>query len=276
MESNRRSVFFVSDHTAITAETLGHSLLSQFEKLDLELTSLRFVDTPERAARARDQINAAARRDGVRPVVFSTLIDPELRRTLDRSDALMVDFFGSFLHALEKELHLDSAMGTGRFHAVRDEYGYFSRMDAVDFTLRHDDGACTKRYQDADIILLGVSRSGKTPTCLYLSLHFGYRAANFPLTEDHLHMSGLPEALRPHRDKLVGLSIEPERLRQIRQERLPDSRYASLQQCRSEVELTENLYRRFDIPFIRSTRKSIEELAATVIHLAGLPRRGDI
>lgn len=272
MANAKRTAFFVSDRTAITAETLGHTLLTQFESVDIDQTSLRFIDSLERAEKARDQINQAAS-EGNRPLVFGTLINPEVREIVKSSNCLFLDFFDVFIAPLEQELNVKSSLTAGRSHGLIDIETYSSRIEAVNFTLNHDDGSTVSQLDEADIILIGISRTGKTPTCLYLSLHYGIRAANFPLTEDDLEELRLPETLRPYRSKLFGLTIDPLRLQQIRQERLPDSRYASVGQCDYEVRQAESLLRKLGIPYLRITMKSIEEIAATIIDMAGLERR---
>ncbi|MDQ2696393.1 MAG: kinase/pyrophosphorylase [Pseudomonadota bacterium] len=276
MASSKRTAFFVSDRTAITAETLGHSLLTQFESQNIERRSLRFIDDAGRAQAARQQIDRAAAEDGARPLVFSTLINPEVRTIVRSADCVFLDFFDAFIEPLEQELQVKSTLAAGRSHGLTDIEKYSSRIEAINFTLNHDDGSTAARLEEADIILIGISRTGKTPTCLYLSLHYGIRAANFPLTEDDLEELRLPQTLGPYRAKLFGLSLDPLRLQQIRHERLPHSRYASLEQCDYETRQAEALFRRFNIPRLHSTMKSIEEIATTIIDMAGLERRKSV
>lgn len=272
MANATRVAFFVSDRTAITAETLGHTLLTQFESVNIDQTSLRFIDSVERAEKARDRINQAAA-EGERPLVFGTLINPEIREIVKSSNCLFLDFFDVFIEPLEQELKVKSTLTAGRSHGLIDVENYSSRIDALNFTLSHDDGSTVSQLDEADIILIGISRTGKTPTCLYLSLHYGIRAANFPLTEDDLEELRLPATLKSYRNKLFGLTIDPLRLQQIRQERLPDSRYASIGQCDYEVRQAESLLRKLGIPYLCITMKSIEEIATTIIDMAGLERR---
>ena len=269
----KRTVFFVSDGTGITAETLGHALMSQFDNLTYRQVTIPFVRDVGMALRAVEEINAAGETDGRRPIVFSTLTDQEVHQTFSSSNGLVLDLFSAFVGKLEEELNRGSTHATGRFHALVDRDTYDVRIDAVDFALKHDDGAMTKGYPKADLILIGVSRSGKTPTCLYLSMQFGIRAANYPLTEDDLAGGRLPSLLAPHRDQLFGLTINPERLQQIRTERRPNSSYASLAQCRREVRDVESLFSKGGIPFIDTSRSSIEEIASSVLQKTGLRRR---
>lgn len=269
----KRSVFYLSDRTGITAEMLGHSLLTQFEGIDFQQTTLPFIDNAEKAHAAVEAINQAYIDDGVKPLLFSTLINYEVREVIDKSNGMMLDFFEAFINPLEKELHTQSATVVGRSHGIGVYASYKARIDAVNFALSNDDGVTVRNYPLADIILLGVSRTGKTPTCLYLALQYGILAANYPLTEDDMNSSYLPDALEPYRNKLFGLTIDAVRLSQIRQERRSESRYSSSQQCEFEVRGVENIYRREKIPFIDTSSASIEEIATTIIHKTGLQRR---
>ncbi len=272
MSAAQRTAFFVSDRTAITAETLGHSLLTQFDAIVVKRVSLRFVDNVERARQVVARIEQAALEDGQRPLVFSTLIDAQVRDILRATPCVFLDFFDTFIAPLEQELQVKSTLTAGRSHGLTDLFAYSARIDAINFTLNHDDGSTLSHLEDADIILIGISRTGKTPTCLYLSLHYGIRAANFPLTEDDLEELQLPRALRDYRAKLFGLSLDPLRLQRIRQERLPNSRYASLSQCEYETRQAEALFRKLGLPYVESTMKSIEEIATTIIDMAGLEK----
>jgi regulator of PEP synthase PpsR (kinase-PPPase family) len=268
----KRSVFYVSDRTGITAEMLGQSLITQFESLHFERHTLPFVDSIERAQAAVAAINAAAQGDGVRPLVFSTLIDRQIRSHIRTANALVLDFFEFFINPLEKELGIPSSHAVGRSHSASDINTYMHRINAINFAIAHDDGVSARGLDEADIILVGVSRSGKTPTSLYLAIQFGIKAANYPLIPEDLENQRLPSALLPYRKKLWGLTIRPERLHQIRLERRPDSRYASLANCRHEIQAAETLLRSHGVPFLESTNLSIEELSTTILHETGLAR----
>tara|TARA_Y100001934_G_scaffold283487_1_gene403687 strand:- start:258 stop:1085 length:828 start_codon:yes stop_codon:yes gene_type:complete len=268
-----RTAFFISDGTGITAETLGHALLPQFEDQVFKQVPLPFVNSPERVEEAVDTINRAAEEDGARPVVLSTLVNPQAQLALQSANALVLDMFGVFLQPLETELGIKSAHALGRSHAMANRRNYHVRMEAVNYALQHDDGATIRHYDNADVILTGVSRSGKTPTCLYLAMQFGIRAANYPITEEDLESTSLPNALRAHRFRLFGLTIDPEQLQQIREERRPNSRYASLTQCQVEVEETERLFRKHRIPYLDTTSISIEEISSKLLQTKGLERQ---
>jgi hypothetical protein len=269
----KRSVFFVSDSTGITAETLGHALLSQFETLEFGQVTIPFVADEAQARDAVRRIDACGAEDGQRPIVFSTLTDATLNGILRESNALILDFFSAFIRPLEIELNRGSSHAQGRFHSLVNRASYDGRIEAMDYALDHDDGGGVRHYRDADVILVGVSRSGKTPTCVYLALQFGIRAANYPMTEDDLDAGHLPALLAPHKERLFGLTIVPDRLRQIRSERRPNSRYASLARCRKEVADAETIFAAEGVRFIDTSGSSIEEIASKIIQQTGLTRR---
>jgi regulator of PEP synthase PpsR (kinase-PPPase family) len=270
---NRRTVFFVSDQTGVTAETMGHSLLTQFEGLEFRQVTLPFIATIDKAEEAVRKINATAVEDGARPVVFSTLVKDDLRSVVKRSQGLFLDFFDAFLGPLEAELHVKSSERAGRAHGIADQLVYSTRIEATNFALAADDGGVTADYERADVILVGVSRSGKTPTCIYMAMQYGVFAANYPFTEEDFESKQLPQLLRSHTPKLFGLTIKPARLQQIRNERRPGSRYASIAQCEFEVRCAETTFQRHGIPCLDTTECSIEEIASRVIDRKGIERR---
>lgn len=269
----RRTVFFVSDQTGVTAETLGHSLLTQFDGVEFVQVTVPFVDTVDKARNVAAKVNRTAKEDGQRPIVFVSLIQDEVREPLMSCNALVLDFFQAFLAPLETELASKSSHTLGRAHGMFDVKGYDLRIDATNYAMAADDGHATKHYDQADVILTGVSRSGKTPTCLYLALQYGVFAANYPLAEEDLESGSLPAVLEVHRGKLYGLTISPERLRQIRLERRSVGRYASPQQVSFELRAAEALFKRYHIPFIDTTHSSIEEIASTILDQTGVERR---
>jgi [pyruvate, water dikinase]-phosphate phosphotransferase / [pyruvate, water dikinase] kinase len=262
---NRRAVFFISDRTGITAEALGNSLLTQFDGVEFRKETIPFVDSTEAIDRAIAKINESAANGGVRPIVISSLVDEALSERVRQSNAMVLDFFQIFIAPLEQELGIKSSHAAGRSHGLRNSQEYFSRIEAINFTLAHDDGQTTKELDRAQVILIGVSRCGKTPTSLYLGLQCGIRCANFPLTPDDFERGTLPDSILPHRDRLFGLTIAAERLQAIRQERRPDSTYSSAEQCRKEVAAAERLMEAAGIPILNTSTKSIEELATTIL-----------
>jgi regulator of PEP synthase PpsR (kinase-PPPase family) len=268
-----RTVFFISDGTGITAETLGHSLLTQFEGIRFRQVRIPFVTQATQARECLAQLRDAYERDGVRPIVITTLVDPNIGRLLREADALFLDFFETFIVPLEEELGTKSSHTIGRSHGQASSQDYVNRIEALNFSLAHDDGASDRGLDKAEVILIGVSRSGKTPTSLYLAMQFGIRAANYPLIPEDFARQRLPEPLYRYRDKLFGLTISAERLHRIRSERRPHSKYAALDNCRYEIEEAEKLMRREGVRWMDSTTKSIEEIAATIMQEVKLDRR---
>jgi [pyruvate, water dikinase]-phosphate phosphotransferase / [pyruvate, water dikinase] kinase len=269
---NRRSVYFVSDRTGITAEALGNSLLTQFDTFEFKKTTIPFIDSMEAADRAVAQINATAANDTHRPIVISSIVDETISARIRECNARVLDFFQVFISPLEQEFGVKSAHAAGRSHGLRNSQEYFSRIEAINFTLAHDDGQSTKELSRAQVILVGVSRCGKTPTSLYLGLQCGIRCANFPLTPDDFERGTLPQSILPYRDKLFGLTIAADRLAAIRNERRPNSQYSQLAQCRDEVQAAERLMEESNIPMLNTSTRSIEELATTILMQRGLDR----
>ncbi len=268
----KRKVFFISDRTGITAEMFGQSLLSQFEEIEFEENTLPFVDNIEKAETACKLILKAAEETGNKPIVFNTIVTPEIRQVIQQSNAMVLDFFETFIGPLETELGVNSGFRVGKTHSLGDGEAYDSRIDAVNFALNNDDGITTRHYNQADVILVGVSRCGKTPTSLYMAMQFGIKAANYPFTEDDMEKLKLPIDLKKHKHKIFGLTINPNRLHEIRTERRANSRYASLKQCQFEVREVEALYRREKLPWLNTTTRSVEELSAKIMAATGIKR----
>lgn len=269
----KRSVFFVSDGTAITAETLGHSLLAQFPNVDFDIHIIPYISSEEAATNVVAEINLRAQQDGQKPLVFDTLVDPYVRDIINTANAINLDVFEGLISKLSEELGTPPTTLIGQTHAVTDSESYKARIDAVHFALDNDDGARTRHYDKADLILIGVSRSGKTPTSIYLSLQFGIRVANYPLTEEDLDDNRLPAVLRAHKQKLFGLMIDAERLVAIRSERKANSRYASFSQCQMELRAIEGIYISEGIKYLNVSEMSIEEISTRVLQMTGLKRR---
>ena len=269
----QRSVFFISDGTAITAETLGHSLLAQFPNVKFDIDIIPYISSEAAATSVVAEINARALQDGEKPLVFDTLVDPYVREIINTANAINLDVFEGLISKLSDELQVLPTTLVGQTHAVTDTASYKARIDAVHFALDNDDGARTRHYDKADLILIGVSRSGKTPTSIYLSLQFGIRVANYPLTEEDLDDNRLPAVLRPHKNKLFGLMIDADRLVAIRTERKANSRYASFSQCQMELRAIEGIYISEGIKYLNVSEMSIEEISTRVLQMTGLKRR---
>ncbi|WHI46856.1 pyruvate, water dikinase regulatory protein [Microbulbifer sp. JMSA004] len=275
MAKDKRTAFFISDGTGLTVEAIGHSLLAQFRDQQVEQVTLPYIDSTEKVKQALQRIEKAADESGLQPIIITSIVSDKIREQLHQSSALMLDIFENYLTPLANLFNRDPAQMVNVSHGIDDNRRYTDRIDAVHFAMDNDDGRRVSEFQQADVILLGVSRSGKTPTCLYLALQFGLRAANYPITEEDMDSTTLPKILRPFRNKLFGLTIEPERLMQIRQERRANSRYASKEQCEFEVRQVEQMLRRAQVPFLNATQLSVEELATRLMSQAGIERRID-
>jgi len=259
-----RTVFFVSDGTGITAETFGNSILAQFPGKPRHVRK-PFIDTPDKAHQVVREVNETAVREGKRPIVFITLVDPEVRDIIQQAEAMVMDMFRTFVEPLEIEFGIKSNHRVGRFSDISKSSEYSDRIAAINFSLEHDDGQSSKNLDSAEVVLVGVSRSGKTPTTLYLAMQHGIKAANYPLIPEDFERGALPSPLKTHKKKCFGLTIAPERLAEIRHERRPNSKYASIENCRYEVAAAEQMMRREGIAWLSSTTKSIEEIATTIL-----------
>ena len=268
-----RSAFFISDGTAITAETLGKSLLSQFSDVEFDIQVIPYVDTIQLAHEAVKRINTAYEKTQLRPLVFDTIVSDEIREIINSANAHNLDIYEGLINRIATEINHKPNPHAGMAHSNVDSDDYKARIDAVHFALDNDDGARTNHYDGADIILVGLSRSGKTPTSLYLALQYGIRAANYPLTEEDLDTSQLPRALKPYHNKLFGLTIDTERLVRIRQERKAGSRYASLALCQAEQQAIQAIYSAHKIPNLNVSEMSVEEIATRILQITGLKRR---
>jgi hypothetical protein len=264
MTAKPRIVFIVSDGTGITAETFSQSILAQFE-LPFRQVRLPFVDTIDKAHQAVREINDYAQKSGQQPIVFTTLVNPEVNQIVTGAKGLMMDMFQTFIAPLEQAFGIKSNHAIGRFHNNADTDSYKNRIEAINFSLAHDDGQSNQNLADADVILIGVSRSGKTPTSLYLAMQYGLKSANYPLIPDDFERSQMPVDIQPFRKKLFGLTIDPMRLCEIRNERRPGSNYAKIENCRYEVSEAEAMMRKNGISWLSTTNKSIEEIATTIL-----------
>lgn len=273
MLKQKRTVFFLSDRTGITAETLGHSLLTQFDGIEWVKVNIPFLDEIDKIKGAIDQINRVAESEGLRPLVFSTLLKPEILEQIRQANCRVYDFFEMFIGPIEKELNQPFARIAGRSHGLQQHMAYFKRINAINYVLAHDDGVNPKNFAQADIILIGVSRTGKTPTCLYLAMQYGIAAANYPLTQEDMGLMQLPKILEPVQNKLFGLTLSATQLHLIRQERRPNSEYASLAQCQREIQWQQSLFKLVGIPYLDTTSISIEEISTIILNKCGLKRQ---
>jgi [pyruvate, water dikinase]-phosphate phosphotransferase / [pyruvate, water dikinase] kinase len=258
-----RTVFFISDGTGITAGALGQ-LLAHFPQTHFTQVRLPFTDSETKIEDAKQRFLAAKMGDGMRPVVIMSLGNVEHRALIKQADAYFIDLFNTFIDPLGVELAQEPLTGKGIAHGVMGA-NYHERMEAINFTLTHDDGMTNAGFEEAQVILIGVSRCGKTPTSIYLAMQFGIKAANYPLIPEDFERGTLPEVLYKHVDKIFGLTIKADRLHNVRSERRPGSVYASLENCKKEIATAENLMRKNNITWADSTSRSIEELSAIIL-----------
>ena len=265
-----RTAFYISDGTAITSEVFGHALLSLFPT-EFEHETIPFVETVEKAIEIKNQINKVCARDGEPALVFHTFVNNEVKEVIDSCDGIIYNFLEQFITPLEEQLKVKAKPKAHRTHSIH-ENSYDYRIEAVNYALANDDGSTVNNYEQADVILVGVSRSGKTPSSLYLALQYGIKAANYPFTDEDMEELCLPSFLKPHKKKLFGLTIDAQRLMDIRDNRMSNSKYASARQCRMEVREVEKLYKKEKIPFLNTTRFSVEEITAKILSETGLQR----
>ena len=261
---NVRTVFYISDRTCITAESLGNSLFTQFDKIQFKTVHLSFTSTLKKTKSATKQIEQVLIKSGNPALVFSTQVDKKLRKLIAQSNCIFFDFFSASISKMEKALNMKSSHTVGHSHGImHNDENYYKRINNINFTINNDDGI-SKNYDDADVVIIGVSRSGKTPTCIFMALQYSIKASNYPLTEDNLNTIKLPEILKKHKNKLFGLTINPILLQKIRTQRVSNSNYASIQQCQKEIRCAEDMYQANNIPFIDTTHTSVEEITAKI------------
>lgn len=269
----KTTAFFLSDGTGITVETLGHTLFSHFETMDFVRIRRPYLLTFEAVEKVVKEINDVSKESHLPVLVFSSLVSAESRALLHNCNCLLFDIYDIFIKPMEKSLNVDSSRHIGRSHGMGAFDNYKHRIDALNFTMENDDGENIKNYEIADVIIIGVSRSGKTPTSLYLALNYGIHTANYPLTMEDLNSEKLPSLLKGFENKLFGLTINPIRLHHIRQERRSNSKYAELAQCQFEIRSAEVLYKNYKIPFLDTSTMSIEEIATSILNLKQIQRR---
>ncbi len=261
----QRTVFYVSESTGITAETVGHSLLSQFEGVDFHTVYMPYINTRDKAAELVTRLQAIKQQEGARPIIFGTLLDDEIRAMFSIDCCLYMELFDTFVGPLSEELGVPPTRKSGQSHSLKNANHYDGRIESINFAMANDDGMRPDNFGNAQVILAGVSRSGKTPTSLYLAMHFGLKTANYPLTEEDFERGGVPPALAPHKGRIFGLTIDPNRLQRIRQERRPNSAYASLKRCQDEIRQAHSMFNLLGAPVLDTTSHSIEEIASHIV-----------
>jgi len=261
----KRTAFFVSESTGITAETLGHSLLSQFDTVDFEQIYMPYINTILRAKALTVRMQEAADRDGDRPLVFGTMLNTEIRDVIKSGNCFYIELFEGFVEPLSEELGIAPSRQSGRSHAITKPSYYTKRIEAINFAMNNDDGVRPDNFPQSDVVITGVSRSGKTPTCLYLAMHYGLRSANYPITEEDFEVGDLPKEVSAVKDKLFALTIDPQRLQMIREERLAGSEYASLKRCQADIRQAQGMFKRLGVPVMNTTNQSIEEISTRIL-----------
>ena len=267
---SHRHIFYISDRTGNTAKAIGQSLLSQFDGLEIESTLFSFINNAEKVEYVAKKINEASKINQRKPIVFNTLVNPHHQKIIASTDAFVIDLYHHFTGLLENELEINSSQATGMVHEKFEYTDYQLRVDAIEYATKYDDGVINKQYEDAKVILLGVSRSGKTPTCIFLAVNFSIKAANYPLTGEVLETGKLPDSLCQHLDKCIGLTLSPNQLYEMRQKRRPESEYSEHATCVREIRLAEKIYDQYKIPVVESTATSVEEISVNILQLKNL------
>jgi regulator of PEP synthase PpsR (kinase-PPPase family) len=258
-------VFFLSDSTGISAETMGNALLIQFPGLRFERTVIPFISSVEEARSVVARLDQALDSSPRTPLVFTTAASDEVRLELRRTRCPLIDFFDLHMQQVEAILGTPGERLAARLHGVGDIQRYNSRMQAIEYTIEHDDGQSVRSLDKADVILVAPSRCGKTPTAMYLALQHGLFVANYPIVDEDLEVTELPRPVRQLRQRCFGLMTSPQRLSAVRQERRPGSQYASLEQCTFELRRTEAMFKRHGLPVVDSSTKSVEEISTMIL-----------
>ncbi len=262
----KKTVFIISDGTGITAETFSHSILAHYEHIyDFKQQREPYITTEDRAQKVSAKINQIAKEEGEPPFAFSTLVTPMITKYIQTSNCIFMDLMAPFVSTIQNKLHIEPRSKVGMTHGDTHSKNYQERIEAINFTLEHDDGQFIYALDEAEVILVGVSRCAKTPTSLYLAMQYGIKVANFPLTPDDFADGMLPSTIYPHKNKLYGLTIDPYRLSEIRQARMPNSSYASIENCKKEIQAAERLMRLEGIPYMSTTNRSIEEITTKLL-----------
>jgi len=265
-----KDVYYISDSTGILVTNLGQALICQFPEVNFSEEKFPFIRTVAEAKKTMKHI--MERSGGRRPIIFSTILDPEIRVVFDIPEVEYFEAYGQFLERLESCLETSAVREPG-FARNPSDVTMSKRVEAIHFCLAHDDGTKVSEYDEADIILLGVSRAGKTPVAVYLATQVGLKSANFPLTAEYLNSYRVPEMIRQNLNRVVALTTSPEQLRSAREKRYPGSRYARLSTCKEELKLAEQIYLKSHIPIVSSAGKSIEETATQVMQVMGISKK---
>ncbi len=267
-----KDIYYISDSTGILAINLGQALICQFPEINFHEEKFPFIKTVIEANNTIKYILEQS--SGRLPIIFSTLVEPKIRKIFDHPQVELFDVCEVFLSRLENCLEAKALMLPGSSRQT-DDVSMARRVEAINYCLSHDDGTKLDEYNEADVVLLGVSRAGKTPVSVYLSSHMGLKSANYPLTNTDLDRYFLPEGVSRNRKKAVGLTTSAELLHSMRQKRYPDSNYARRNTCLQELEQAKQIFFKYDIPVIDTFGKSIEEIAAQIFQEIGLYKKSN-
>lgn len=256
-----RDVYYLSGSTGILAKDMGKALLCQFPEIHFKEELIPFIHTEVEAQKAIEKIRAQS--TGETPLVLSTLLSKELNAVFNSPDIEFLNIFDQFLVQFENFLQKKALWASGASRYPNDRT-MIRRVEAIHYCIDHDDGNSTKDYDKAEIILIGVSRSCKTPVSVFLATQMGIKTANYPLIRDGTDSFKLPPYLVRNKKKIVALSTSPQLLHQYREHRYADSKYAKLSTCRDELNKANMLYMDHRIPIVMSDGKSIEETATQV------------
>lgn len=269
-----QNVFLVSDSTGITIDSLGQSLFTQFPEIQFEKNVFPFVSNQNEAMRVISHIHKESSSQKAPPLVFTSLANEQLKNLFLSNGIAIIDIFSTFIPTMEAQLEAHASHAIGETHGVSNTNHYIKRIDALNFTLSHDDGMKINDMESADIILTGVSRSGKTPTCLYLAMHYNLKAANYPLVDNDFDSTSLPQPIAEYKSRVFGLTISPQQLCKIREERRPSSKYSSYEQCEFETKKAEAIFKNSNLPYLDTTSTSIEEITTTIIQRMQIKTHG--
>ena len=265
--SNTYQIFLISDSTGETLDRIFLSLKAQFKNIEYKVNSYSFTRTENQILKI---LNLAEKENN--SIILYTIVDNNLAKflanTCDKKKIPCFGVLGSLILSFSKLFNQKASHEPSGQHVLNEEY--YNRIEAIQFTMNHDDGNLLKDVEKSDIILLGVSRTSKTPTSIYLA-NKGYKTSNIPLVNQNSIPKNLLE--KPKSFCIVGLTTEAERLVDIRKNRMnslketKNQSYTDLEKIKQEVDEAKNIFKKYGWPTIDVTRKSVEETAASVIKI---------
>ena len=265
--SNTYQIYLISDSTGETLDRIFLAIKAQFKNIEYKIHTCSFTRTENQILKILSNAEKSSN-----SIILYSIVDSSLAKYLaNTSDDKGIPCFGvlgDLILSFSKLLNQKASHQPSGQHALNDEY--YKRISAIQFTMNHDDGNLIKEISKSDIILLGVSRTSKTPTSIYLA-NKGFKTSNIPL----VNKNSIPQILKekPKMACVVGLNTEPERLVDIRKNRMnslkenENKSYTDLDKIRKEVEEAKNTFKKYKWPTIDVTRKSVEETAASIIKI---------